>query len=95
MPLKHSDDTAEGAHLARTDRLHVSFSGCRRTWSSSWKKRLTVASSPTSATTISPSAPVPASHTGVTLEMPAFFIESPDAQDVLAVLAARELRHRT
>src|SRR5204863_89671 len=33
----------------------VSFSGCRRTWSFSRKKRLTVASSPTSATTISPS----------------------------------------
>ncbi len=43
----------------RTSRLRIgsmeSFSGCSRTWSSSRKKRLTVASSPTSATTMSPS----------------------------------------
>src|SRR4051812_3462863 len=41
-----------------TSRLRIgsraAFSGCRRTWSCSRKKRFTVASSPTSATTISP-----------------------------------------
>ena len=37
----------------------VSFSGCRRMWSASRKKRLTVASSPSRATTISPSRAVP------------------------------------
>ena len=46
----------------RTSRLRigsmVAFSGWSRTWSASWKKRLTVASSPTRATTISPSAAV-------------------------------------
>ena len=41
----------------------VWFSGCSRMWSVSLKKRLTVASSPTSATTISPSVAVSCGRT--------------------------------
>ena len=74
----------------------VSFSGCSRTWSASRKKRLTVASSPTSATTISPSAgrvlradddEVVRQDAGVLHRLAA------DAEQVLAVLAAGELGH--
>ena len=68
-----------------------SFSGCRRTWSLSRKKRLTVASSPSSATTMSPSARCPAGARppGRPRRMPALIIESPRTrEDVLALVAA-------
>src|SRR3954469_2863487 len=59
----------------------VVFSGCRRTWSTSWKKRLTVASdsSPTSATTISPSTATSCGRTTTKSpsRIPASIIDSP------------------
>ncbi len=80
----------------RTSRLRIgsiaAFSGCRRTWSASWKKRLTVASSPTSATTMSPSVGglLRAHDDQVALEDPDVLHRlAAHAQQVLAVLAAR------
>ena len=70
----------------------VSFSGCRRMWSASRKKRLTVASSPTSATTISPSLRrvLRAHDDEVALEDAGFLHRvAADAQQVLAVARRR------
>ena len=74
----------------------AAFSGCRRTWSDSRKKRLTVASSPTSATTISPSlrGVLRAHDDEVALEDAGVLHRlAADAQDVLAVLAAGDRGH--